>query len=421
MRLWDAVRLDQRRVLTGHITDISSIAFSPDSQTLAAGGWDRSVRLWNVATGNTKLTLVGHIGQIESVAFSPDGTTLTTAGGFDDHTVKFWDTATGRHKTTLLGHRGRIYDITFSPDGYTLASTSRDTKVCLWDVDTGAHKVTLANGASEVSSLAFSPDGHTLAIGDWLGIRLWNVTNRPYQVGEMDTQSIDSIAFSPDGKTIASAGGWAAETVRLWDVATGTPKATLTKRTTGRRSGVSSVAFSPDGRILVSSGGYRDKTVRLWDVTTATPHATLIGHTEGVSSVACSPDGRTLASASCDGTILLWEYPLPQQTAGAPRQSLPRAETSVLQNYPNPFNPETWIPYQLAEPAEVTVRIYTAGGTLIRTLAIGYRAAGSYQQRHSAVYWDGKNESGEPIASGVYFYTLTAGDFFATRKMLIRK
>ena len=96
-------------------------------------------------------------------------------------------------------------------------------------------------------------------------------------------------------------------------------------------------------------------------------------------------------------------------------------ETALLHNYPNPFNPETWIPYQLAESAEVTVHIYAATGILVRTLTLGHQAAGVYQSRSRAAYWDGRNEMGESVASGVYFYTLTAGDFAATRKMLIRK
>lgn len=96
-------------------------------------------------------------------------------------------------------------------------------------------------------------------------------------------------------------------------------------------------------------------------------------------------------------------------------------ETALLVNYPNPFNPETWIPYQLAESAEVTLHIYAANGALVRTLRLGHQPAGIYWYRSRAAYWDGKNEVGEPVASGVYFYTLTAGDFTATRKMLIRK
>ena len=101
--------------------------------------------------------------------------------------------------------------------------------------------------------------------------------------------------------------------------------------------------------------------------------------------------------------------------------SLMPKETVLLANYPNPFNPETWIPYQLAKPAEVTVTIYAANGAIVRTLDLGHRRAGSYASRHRAAYWDGRNAQGEPVASGVYFYTLSAGDFSATRKMVIRK
>ena len=96
-------------------------------------------------------------------------------------------------------------------------------------------------------------------------------------------------------------------------------------------------------------------------------------------------------------------------------------ETALLANYPNPFNPETWIPYQLAESAEVTLTIYDLNGKMIRRLRVGYQAAGMYRSRSRAVYWDGRNQLGEPVASGLYFYTLTTGDFTATRRMLILK
>ena len=101
--------------------------------------------------------------------------------------------------------------------------------------------------------------------------------------------------------------------------------------------------------------------------------------------------------------------------------SLMPDKTLLLANYPNPFNPETWIPYQLANPAEVTVTVYAANGAVVRRLDLGHRRAGSYASRGRAAYWDGRNAQGEPVASGVYFYTLQAGDFSATRKMVIRK
>ena len=101
--------------------------------------------------------------------------------------------------------------------------------------------------------------------------------------------------------------------------------------------------------------------------------------------------------------------------------SLRPERTVVLANYPNPFNPETWIPYQLARDATVRIDIYTADGRAIRTLVLGHQPAGMYQDKSRAAYWDGRNEVGEPVASGLYFYTLTAGDFTGTGKMLIRK
>ena len=96
-------------------------------------------------------------------------------------------------------------------------------------------------------------------------------------------------------------------------------------------------------------------------------------------------------------------------------------ETALHRNYPNPFNPETWIPYQLAKPAEVTLTIYDMNGEMVRHLAVGHQAAGMYQSRSRAVYWDGRNQLGEFVASGIYFYTLTAGEFTATRRMMIVK
>ena len=95
--------------------------------------------------------------------------------------------------------------------------------------------------------------------------------------------------------------------------------------------------------------------------------------------------------------------------------------TALLPNYPNPFNPETWIPYHLSKETEVTLTIYDVSGIAVRALTLGHQAAGVYESRARAAYWDGRNALGEPVASGVYFYTLTAGEFTATRKLLIIK
>ncbi len=101
--------------------------------------------------------------------------------------------------------------------------------------------------------------------------------------------------------------------------------------------------------------------------------------------------------------------------------SLTPRETELLSNYPNPFNPETWIPYRLAEDANVTLTIYGSSGQVVRSLDVGHRIAAAYENRSKAIHWDGRNDLGEQVASGIYFYTLTAGDFSATRRMVILK
>ena len=109
------------------------------------------------------------------------------------------------------------------------------------------------------------------------------------------------------------------------------------------------------------------------------------------------------------------------ETFAAPAAPSVPINTVLLPNYPNPFNPETWIPYELSKSAEVTLTIYNMRGQMIRQLKLGHKPAGVYRNRSRAIHWDGRNNIGEKVATGVYFYQLTAGDFTATRKMLILK
>ena len=96
-------------------------------------------------------------------------------------------------------------------------------------------------------------------------------------------------------------------------------------------------------------------------------------------------------------------------------------ETALLENYPNPFNPETWIPYHLANDADVQISIYDINGGLVRQLDLGHQRAGYYTDRSRAAYWDGRNEFGEHVATGIYFYQLQAGSESFLRKMVILK
>ena len=134
------------------------------------------------------------------------------------------------------------------------------------------------------------------------------------------------------------------------------------------------------------------------------------------------PLRRLIAAIEASGNSIFLDITIPEEdNNGAPALTSVPTTTSLLANFPNPFNPETWIPYQLSKPAKVTLTIYNMRGVVVRQLELGQKPAGAYLSRSRAIHWDGKNVIGEKVAAGVYFYTLTAGDFTATRKMLIVK
>ena len=450
----------------------NAIAYSPDGKTLAIEKWDDGprIQLLNARTGRVKKVIRYQGEELRVIAYSADGKML--ASGSRDGTVLLWNARTGKLQQRLTGHTAEISSLAFSPDSKVLASGSFDGTVRLWNVGTGKLQKTISLEGR--TSVAFSPDGKVLAIGSWREIRLLNAQN-----GQLK-QTIDgrgeSLAFTRDGKTLAS-GGW--RRVSLWNARTGEPQRSLT----GPPEGVAWLAFDPKGNTLVSRGW--DATIFLWDMNALPELIAEDVNRDGIVDVedlvtVAFSFGKSVAKGTypnpdvnADGVVnrqdVLRVMTLLEAAAGAPLVSAQRlsvftadtlqhwidrakqrnntddafqtgiqvleellatlmvetkttpAETALLVNYPNPFNPETWIPYHLAEANEVTLTIYAATGEVVRTLALGHQAAGVYADKTRAAYWDGRNAQGEPVASGIYFYTLTAGDFTATRKMLIRK
>ena len=166
-------------------------------------------------------------------------------------------------------------------------------------------------------------------------------------------------------------------------------------------------ALKPDG------GGYQ-----LTVVETESRRAARIGDVFEISAETSNPLIRvqSLRYTVTAADVANSRIQLPELTA----YQIP-TETALLQNFPNPFNPETWIPYQLAEDADVTLTIYDAKGETVRRLDLGHQMAGYYTDHGTAAYWDGRNTYGELLASGVYFYYLSTGVNSTARKMLIMK
>jgi len=255
--------------------------------------------------------------------------------------------------------------------------------VRLWNPISGELKSTFIGYAGS-NSIVFSPDGNTLAVADYGGvILLW-------KLGTTEALLLPTLEVDVNGDGVAD----------IRDLV-------LVAANFGQ-TGPNAADVNDDDVVDIAD---LIEVAAVLENAAAAPSLPML-KVENVQQWLTQAQQLDLTDATLQSGIhfleqLLW--------------TLAPTETVLLPNYPNPFNPETWIPYQLAEPANVALRIYSANGKLVRTLVLGYQSAGIYQDQSRAVYWDGKNELGEPVASGIYFYTLTAGNFAATRKMLIRK
>jgi WD40 repeat protein/ABC-type dipeptide/oligopeptide/nickel transport system ATPase subunit len=294
-------------IFTHYFGGIFAIAFSPDSQLIAAAEYNGNIYIGLVANKRIPLLLIGHTSWVWSVAFSPDGRVLASAS--QDGTVRLWDVETGQVCHILQADNYQVMSLSFSPatvdlpsgHAYILATAHGDGAMRLWNVATGEPLGNRSRHAKPVFSVRFSPDGKFLATGSDDGtVKIWDpVSGECLHTLTEHTKRVWSVRFSPDGKLLVTCSGDG--TIRLWAVTTWTVLEVLC----GYRNWLFAIEFSPDSQLLaVGNVGH---VVKIWHINTKQQVATLHRHHTWVATLNFSPNGQFLVTASGDRSICLWD------------------------------------------------------------------------------------------------------------------
>ena len=348
---------DRARGIGNHrLRGVRDVAYSPDGELLASGGYDTNACLWDVKTGALIHRLEGHAEVVTGVAFSPDQQVLATCSA--DTTVRIWDVGKGQLIRTLTGHTSWLAGVDFSPDGKLLASCGGNSNLRLWNMETLTLHSALDGYSHDVWGIDFSPDGSRLATSTGDGqVVVWSIPEqRRLMEGQISDFGCWTVRYSPSGEELVTAGFdnmatvWDARTLRKkfdlggYNVPVRAAEFTPDGRAivvagfgalrafdavTGERLGemlspqaeMHAVTIHPSGNRLVSGGGSKD--VLEWPVAPIGGPLELIGHRGQVYDAVLSPDGRSVYSVGGDGSLRAWSamtaasqwqrYPLPAE------------------------------------------------------------------------------------------------------------
>lgn len=276
--------------------EVNALIVDPTHNILISGSNDGAVNLWDVAEQRHLTRLIETQGAIAALALSPDTNTIAT-GSWDD-TLKVWNRQ-GELLHTLTEHQADVTCVAIHPSGQHLLSGSRDKTLYGWDLQTGQSVFCFKGHKAAIEAIAISPDGQFVASGDAQGsVKIWHWnTKELLRTLPKHAATIGAIILHPKLPLIVTSGWDMAVQVR--NLHTGGVQHTLT----GHLLPVTSASFSPDGKTIAT--GSHDTTIKLWDLDQGTLLSTLTGHTAAVEAIAFLPE-NALASASKDGTIKLW-------------------------------------------------------------------------------------------------------------------
>ncbi|MBD2629340.1 WD40 repeat domain-containing protein [Trichormus variabilis] len=310
-----ARRITCLHTLKGHKCDISSLAISPDGQTLVSGSYEDKILVWHLPTGRLLRELSDNNFSIWacSLAIHPHSNILVSTSSYitsnlryQEHPLILWDLLTGQKIDKLKGHTGAVYALAISPNGKILVSGGLDLEIIVWDLSTRLKCYSLVGEHTDsICCAAFTPDSQILITGssDYT-VRLWDLRTKICQRTFIGHEgAVYNVAICPDGRTILSCS--LDGTIKAWDIYTGHLKYTLTEST-----GVERMALSPNGDFLaticrVQHRAFKEKVFKLWHLPTHN-YEIVNGHIDEVNAVAFSPDGQTIVSGSADQTIKVW-------------------------------------------------------------------------------------------------------------------
>lgn len=467
--VWDINTFKQIDFIQTEFKYLSKIALSPDGNKMLLYYRDGEV-MWDLQNKREQYTWVDFIWMFSETGLSPDGKTYAAVSY---HFIKTWDVATQQLRLLVSAEGTEFRGSAFTPDSQKIVvGKGLNRMLEIRNLEDGNIESCIAHHLSYVEKITYGTTGRWLAVSDYwdeLAILDINHPDKPQllhtHVNFEETTTFSVFGFSNNDEYFAASArtgknnnylNWIILWKRegdsfvlqyMWEgylsnkptFTTHTDKSIVLAGMKNKEAkiwklspelpqllssfnGYSPLKFTKDGRYLLTE---QDNSLQIVDWSTGIPieHPTF----HYVNSI--NEHGSILVTYNERGQHKIWDItsilsslPNPVDPHGKELVTLGQVKRNqLLQNFPNPFNPETWIPFSLADENKVTIHIYNPTGEFVRMLSVGKLAAGDYTSQTDAVYWDGLNNDGELVGSGIYYYTIIAGDFSATRKMLIIK